>query len=421
MTDSKEVKITLYPFRWAILFAAFALHACLQFGILIVPGMAVLLMGEYGLSPVEFSMISTMPYLTGFLFGIVSGTWADRKGIRQVMLVGIIIAFVGAALRCVSTDFTLLLVSSFLMGFALAALNANSAKLLGMWFPGKNTSVAMGIYIAGATVGAATALAIGPSFSVASSGFIVAAIAVLVAAVIWFALGKTHPHGEQATADESIMVHLGQVVKSKNVWLISIFMFFLFGCTVTEQTFSNAAFAGLTGDVALAGAVSSVNTIAVGVGGIVMPMIVARMKSLKPIMIVFGILNGVLVGSILLIGFGPQTWILMVLQGALLGVLLPLGKTLPALLPDVKIKHMGAAGGLQSMLQNLGAWLIPAYVISPIVMAAFGGSNEAVFIGAGICTVICSLCIVLVPETGTSVEAKLEREALAEGAHKAKG
>ena len=300
------------------------------------------------------------------------------------------------------------------MGFALAALNANSAKLLGMWFPGKNTSVAMGIYVAGATAGAATALVVGPSFSNASSGFMVAAVAVLIAAVIWFVLGKTHPLGERTTVNESITIHLGQVIKSRNVWLISLFMFFLFGCTVTEQTFSNAAFAGLTGDVSLAGAVSSVNTLAVGVGGIVMPMIVARLKSLKPIMITFGILNGVLVGSILLVGFGPQTWILMVLQGAFLGVLLPLGKTLPALLPDVKLKHLGAAGGLQSMLQNLGAWLIPAYIISPIAVSAFGGSSEAIFIGAGICTVICSLCIALVPETGTSVEAKLEREALAQ-------
>jgi cyanate permease len=407
---AQQASVKLYPYRWAILATAFIVHCALQFAIMIVPGLAGTLMTAYGLDPGGFAMISTMPYLTGFLFGILSGAWADNKTIRQVMIIGLIVALVGAAGRIVSTDFILLLVSSFLMGFALAALNANSTKLFRIWFPGKTTGVAMGIYVAGATVGAMAALMGGPFLSV-QMAFIIATLGIAASLVLWIFVGKTHPDGEHDEAEESIIKGMGSVVKVKNVWLISIFMFCLFGQTVTQQTFSNVAFTELTGDAAMAGLVSTVNTLAVAIGGLVMPSIVARMKSLRPIMIVVGLLDAFVMFTVLIIPFGPATWILMILQGAFLGILLPMGKTLPALLPDVKLKHLGAAGGLQSTMQNLGAWLIPAYIVTPVVAMVAGGSNEALFVGGGISVLIATLMIILVPETGTSVEAKMQREA----------
>lgn len=404
-----SVSAQLYPYRYALLFVAFFVHCCLQFGILIVPGLAGTLMTQYGLTPTQFSMVATMPYLTGFLFGIASGTWADRKSIRQVMIIGLALAFLGAAGRMVSTSFVMLLASSFLMGFALAALNANSTKIMRLWFPGKTTSVAMGVYILGATIGAMLALKLGPTMSVAFA-FRAAAIAVLAGLLAWIILGRTHPDGEAAAA-ESIGEHLGEVLKSKNVWLVSVFMFALFGCTVTEQTFSNVAFTTLSGSAAIAGTISALNTIAVGIGGIVMPLLISRMKTLKPVMIASALVNALLLFSVLSIGYGPMTYFLIIFQGLLLGVLLPMGKTLPALLPDVRAARLGAAGGFQSMLQNLGAWLIPAYIITPIATAITGATPVSLYIGAGACTVVCAVCMALVPETGTSVEAKMQREA----------
>jgi nitrate/nitrite transporter NarK len=230
-------------------------------------------------------------------------------------------------------------------------------------------------------------------------------------------LGRKHPDGEKSTgaAKEGFVDHFKVVAKSKNAWLISFCLFALFGCTISVQTFANLGYANLSGSATTAGIIAAINTIAIGVGGIIMPTIVSRLKSLKPIFIACGVLNAGVLFSILHVGYGPVTYALIGFEGLLYGVLIPMGKTLPALIPDVKLSHIGAAGGMQSMMQNLGAFLIPSFIVTPICTALAGGDPVLVpmfvFGGAAICSLVCALFMVFVPETGTSVEARLKREA----------
>lgn len=128
----------LYGYRWVILALAFLVHCGLQVALLITMGMGALLMGpDVGYSVVEFSMLATIPYITGFIFGLVGGAWADRKSIRTVMIFGLSVASVGAIIRALSIAYPIMLLGSFLLGLALAALNANSTKLFRLWFPGR--------------------------------------------------------------------------------------------------------------------------------------------------------------------------------------------------------------------------------------------------------------------------------------------
>ncbi|MDR3308104.1 MAG: MFS transporter [Coriobacteriales bacterium] len=417
MSKLEEGAKTLYPYRCVILIIASAIHAALQFAILIVPGVAPALIGQYGIPATAFSLIATMPYLTGFLFGVASGAAADKTSIRLVLIAGLAVAFVGAALRAFSTAFAPLLVSSFFLGFALAALNANSAKIMRLWFPGKSTSVAMGIYIAAATVGAALGLGVGPVLPSVEIAFQIPAVLMGLAFAVWVLFGRKHPDGESAeqSAKEPIVEHLKVIAKSKNVWLISLCLFALFGCTVSVQTFANIAFTSLSGSMTTAGIIAAINTIAIGAGGIIMPIIVSRMKRLKPIFICCGILNAVVLFSILHIGYGPLTFVILGFEGLLYGVLIPMGKTLPALIPDVKLSHVGVTGGMQSMMQNLGAFLIPSFVVTPVCTALAGGNEVLlplyVFSGAAICSIACAVFMFFVPETGTSAEARLKKEA----------
>ena len=159
---SEEPKV--YGYRWVILILAFLVHCGLQVALIITMGMGGLLMGpDVGLSVVEFSALATIPYITGFIFGIVGGAWADRTSIRTVMIFGLAVASIGGIIRALSMNFGVMLGGSFLLGLSLAALNANSAKLFRLWFPGRWTSIAMGIYILGATAGGgAIAMSVGP-------------------------------------------------------------------------------------------------------------------------------------------------------------------------------------------------------------------------------------------------------------------
>jgi cyanate permease len=417
MSNTNAAAPKLYPYRFVILTLVSLMNAFLQFGVLIVPGMATELVGQYGIPATAFTIIATMPYLTGFLFGVLAGATADKTSIRFVLIVGTAVAFAGAVIRAFSTSFVLLVIASFLLGFGMAALNATSAKIMRLWFPSKSTSIAMGIYVAAATGGAAVGIGIGPVIGSVELAFQISAVLMAVALLAWVLFGRKHPDGESAaaTASDSFVQHLKVVIKSRNAWLISLIMFALYGCTVSIQTFAILGYTGLSGSPAGAGVLSAFNTILMGVGGILMPIFVSRLKSLKPIFIASGILNAVVLISILHIGYGPITFVIIAFEGLLYGVLIPMGKTLPALMPDIKLSHIGAAGGMQSMMQNLGAFLIPSFVVTPICTSLAAGDTSLlpilVFTAAGISSVVCAIFMFFVPETGTSVAARLKREA----------
>lgn len=400
-----------YPMRFAIITIMVLIHAALQFGVYMPAAIGPVLMTEYGFDPVGFSMVVSMPYLAGFVLGIFSGALADKKSVRFVMIGGLAIAAVGAVMRAVFISFVPMLIASFLLGVALAALNANSTKLCSMWFPGKSASSAMGVYIFGATIGTSVCMSVGPMIGDAPTVLWIAGILIVIAFVLWVVLGKTHPAEKlniEENKDESMTKDLSIVIKNKNIWIVSIFMFCAFGGVVAQNSFSNVALLELTGDAVVAGNVSSINALAVGLGGIIMPMIISRMKSLKPILFASTILNAIWLYLILACPFGVVTWVLVITQGIWVGTILAYGKTLPALLPGMKLSLLGAAGGMQSMFQNLGAFLVPAYIITPICAASFGASPISIYVGAGIFFVVGGLIILLLPKIGTVVETQDE-------------
>lgn len=401
----------LYGYRWVILALAFLVHCGLQVALLITMGMGALLMGpDVGYSVVEFSMLATIPYITGFIFGLVGGAWADRKSIRTVMIFGLSVASVGAIIRALSIAYPIMLLGSFLLGLALAALNANSAKLFRLWFPGRWTSIAMGVYILGATAGGgAIAMRVGPTLPNPQIGFIIGAICTVACLALWIAFGRTYPDGETAVNAEPMTKYLGIVLKNKYVWIISFVMFFAFGASISENTYLTSGLVTVTGDSAVAGNIGMVNMFAVGIGGVLMPVFLGKAKNLKIIFFLAAVLMGLTNILMFLLPIGPITYVFVILQGAFMGLILPIGKTLPAVIPGVKPEHLGAVGGVQSSMQNLGAGLLPAYVVAPLATAFAGADAVAVatalMIGTGCLIIFSGLFMLLLPKGTNAVRA----------------
>ena len=175
----------LYPKRWLILVVLFAVMSILQFSVIITPGLATVIMPEYGFTPAQFGIVCNMPFLAGVLFGIPCGSLGDRYGTKKLMVIGLIIFMAGALWRAFAADFIALNISSLVMGFALATLNSTSTKIIRLWFPGRAMGSAMGIYVCGAALGAGLALKIGPSFATSSAGFMVCFYAAIATLLIW--------------------------------------------------------------------------------------------------------------------------------------------------------------------------------------------------------------------------------------------
>lgn len=399
----------LYPQRWLILAVLFIVVSILQFAVIITPGIATIFMPEYGFTPAQFGIVCNMPFLAGVLFGIPCGSLGDRYGTKRVMLIGLLIFVAGAFWRVFAADFMSLCISSLVMGFALATLNSNSTKVIRLWFPGKAMGSAMGVYVCGASLGAGVALKIGPSFANSAAAFMACVYAAIATLVLWLLLFRNHPDGERSE-EESSLQQMKIVMKDKNVWLISVMIFFIFGCSTTAQTYMNAGLAEYgSGNIGLASTISATSAVFVAIGSICMPAIFARFTKLRPVMLLLCIAQFIVLCLLFILPFGTPTLILMFFMGIFLGGMLAMGKAIPALLPNINPKNLGAVGGIQSTLQNIGAWFVAGYIIAPICQAVCPGNLYfGIYVGCGICALLAGLTVMMLPEMPTSVDAKMK-------------
>ncbi len=370
----------VYGYRWVILFLCFLAVVVVNGSTLVFAGMATSLLtpaeaGGYGLSPQEFTILNSCSYLTGFLFCLLTGTWADRKGIKQVMVVGLAISLVGAVLRIFTSDFVGMFATSVIFGFGLAALNANSAKMLRLWFPGNMVGLAMGIYLCGATLGCAVAVPVASMFTDVRPVFTGVAVLSAICLVFWIFLYKKHPDNEKPVV-QPVVKHLGIVMKSKNLWIACLVIGFVMAAGATNNGNLVAWMSGAKGvDATTAALVSSVCNITCSVGGVLFPAIIAKTHREKQWLIGLGILVivGVAIYYFVLGGMGTAVGIAIV--SIFVGGALPLCKAMPAQLPDISVEHVGAAGGLHSTVQNAMAFLIPSFIVGPLITGADGTMN----------------------------------------------
>ena len=73
----------LYPRRWAILAALFLCLVTLQFSFIVPGGAALAVMMRYGIDGTLFSMIMSVPYFAGIVFGISWAPWPTASACRR--------------------------------------------------------------------------------------------------------------------------------------------------------------------------------------------------------------------------------------------------------------------------------------------------------------------------------------------------
>lgn len=407
----------LYPRRWAILVAMTVILVAIQFGMILPGGGALLVMEGYSIEPMQFSMIMSAPYLVGFLLAIVAGVLADRIGLNKVLVGGFLLCLIGSLLRVFSEgSFAVLMIGTVIMGFALAALNANSAKLLRLWFPGKANSFAMGVYTAGMSLGAALALYIGSHIADIQTGWVISATAIAVGLVIWLVLYRNHPDAKRDIDRDPIGQYLGVVLRNKAVWGISIFAFLVFGMTNVNGSYAVAALTALAGDssfAAEAGNISSANTVITCIASMVLPVVfVARFKRMRTPAFICFIGTAILYCIVLYLPFGPITWVIYCILPLFMASLMPIVKMLPALLPNIEQKYLGLVGGVQATFQNLGMFLLASYVLSPIAIAVSGVSDglpfyQAIYVGIGVLCILGLLSMFLFKNVRSNVVDKI--------------
>ena len=387
------------PYRWVILLftvlPCFMMTVC-QFQ---ATPYAAELMQKLSLNEQQYATIATAPMLVGVFISFLSGTLADRFGVKKTVFVAMIITTVGALCRAFAPSYGVLLLVTILMGVAGVTLSSNQAKLMSAWFKPEELGLAIGLIISTGNSGTILAMLIGKGLSPdVSVAFLYGGIAFAVLTVCWllFIKERKSEAPDDAEAPEGAELpkaEFGKVLKCKRIWLAAVAAAFYMGVNVSVSALLSPGLVarGVSdGAAALTVIVFSLTAL---IGSVVMPGVISRQAKTKVLCACLAIVAGVTLYFAWKSDSPAARNILVAVCGFALGGLLPTLMSFPVLLPEIGPESIGAAGGLISTVLMAGAFLLPSYVITPLA----GGINDTAFLVAALCAVVLAVLFLILP------------------------
>lgn len=320
----------------------------------------------------EFTLIFTSPYLAAVVASIPGGILGDRYGIKIVIGGSVLFAGVLFILRGFITGFWGLFILTLLSGIPLSFIFSNFPKLVSVWFPPEEAGMASGIYVSGMGVGMSIGLFSGGFFPSLTYGSLLFGGIIVASAIIWIIMGKTAPPGKELLRPP-IWEGVKRGVKSKRVIGVAIGMFFWIGGLMAIMSLlPGGLYAVYDKPMTMGGALTAIIAVGMVVGNIIFPVISDKFRRTNVIIIICSLLCATLIFIGWLIGGSFAIWPTMISAGILGGGVPPLMFEVPAKLPHlkeerIKIEHVAGATGIILSIQNIGAFLLPSYVLTPIM------------------------------------------------------
>ena len=404
MSETKK----LSPYRWVAVLCIGLMHAALMGSVACPGAYSAVIMGEWGISQSLFVQVTLISFLTGAIFSVPMGILADKFGVVKVLGIGMIIATIGGFCRILCTTaatFWGLYACCFIVGIGLAGMNANSVKFLRAWFGNKITT-GMTLYVSGAGIGVTAIMAYASAnIDNMKATWILCACIILAATIFWLIAAKM-PANAEAEKDNYSISAVKACFSNKILLLVSLVMV-LSMCS--SAAYSGNVPAGLQAkgiDAATAASWASLVNLAGMPSNWICGPVADKLQRMKPVMFVMCIIGPAIMAVTWFVPAGGYTLPLMILGAFIMWGNIGIIKGSVGMIPTIKREHMGTAGGIQTFFQNLGAFILPSFVISPLS----GGNMVTFFLILAGCVIAAGLIFCLfVPELG--LKGKLQQEA----------
>lgn len=386
------------PYRFVIIVVIGIVHAALM-GVMNQPAvLSTQIIGGMGASIPLFAQICTVGFLTGAVFSIPMGILADKWSVRGTLSLGLVVTLVGAIWRCFCADPVMLYVASFVMGFGLAGLNANSPKLLKAWFGFRRITTAMGAYVGASGIGVALCLGIVNAFPVDTmfNTFVFDACFVAVAVVAWLIFGRM-PKAVVVEQEDFTFAAAKECLKNKQLMITSLAMVLFMSVQITYASQAASGFIFLGVDPGTAASWMSIASIVGIFSNFIWPWLSDKVGKIKVVLVPIAIIYLIFVTIAWYVG--ASIWVLIcICAGFFFGFgICGFIKACVGKIPSIRRENMGTAGGIQTFFQNLGAYIIPSFVLAPIA----GGNYIVMFTLASVLLLLGILVIAfLMPEFG---------------------
>lgn len=390
------------------------------------------------LSDSQLEWLIATAILSGAVFRLNFGIWADKYGGRNMMVSLLLLAAIPTYLFSRATNYTELVVCAGLFGLAGNAFSVgiawNSA-----WFPPQTKGTALGVFGAG-NVGAAgtkllvlfvpTILTLVPAGGYLGGWFpggwraipaFYSVCLVLMAGLIMWLAPKSDPRPVQGRGLRDIMAPLRYI----RVWRFSLYYVVVFGAYVALSGWLPKFYIDSYGISLHAAALYTATFIFPAsllrpLGGWLADKYGARVVTysvfacMTAVLVVLAIPNGEYLG----LAYKPTAWMFAVLM-SVLGAGMGIGKaSVFKYIPDYFPNDVGAVGGLVGMLGALGGFALPP------LFGALGRSTgipqmaftALLLLSAGSLVWLHLTVLQLRRATAAVTEAQLPREPLAEQA-----
>jgi NNP family nitrate/nitrite transporter-like MFS transporter len=401
-------KVSQGNYKWVIVIVSSLTMFFSTFGQFQLPVFAPQIIPSLGIDPSMFSLLMTASMGSSIFFSIISGTLADRYGLRPVLTTAVIIAALAVILRPFFTEsYPIMLVLMFLSGFSPAFISANMAKLTGRWFDHKQIPLAIGCILLFSTLGMSLGSATAGMFPSMNAAFIGAAAIAAVFSILFIFFFREKPKGFIVPTPQPVIRYLKHSVKVPGVWLVGIALFFVMGGTMITNVFLPTAVQTVKAmDATTSGMLAALAPVGALVANLTAPIIADRIGYYRPFLLGIGILAFITTGFGWLLN-GPFLFVAIFLVGYFYSAMMPIYLSFPAFLKGIGPEYAGSAGGIIATIQLLGSVTVPSFIIAPIA----GENYTLMFILGGVCFVLMGLISLALPETGPKGKDRLAQAA----------
>ena len=348
MTD--EHRLTHSNYRWVIL--ALVWFVYFAFGLILssIPPLVNVIAEDLSLTYSEMGVVLGSVILLYLPLAVPVGVGIDRVGHKRMITLGLLMISVSAILRSLVFSFESLFSVVLLFGIGGPTVSVGLAKVVASFFEGRERGLASGIYMTGASVGSASALALTNSLVLPIVGtwrnvFSFYGIIGLCIVCAWILFAR-EPEGNSGQPNDNVQFRsmVIDLLRRTDVWLVAIIgsttflVFYGFGNwlpTILEAKGLSPVDAGF---------LASIPTWVGLIGSAIIPGI-GETGSRRPIIIASLLLEGVFM---YIVGISCCLTLLtsLVIFGIVSGAMMPLMLVVMMDLPGVGAEKTGIASGL---------------------------------------------------------------------------
>ncbi len=350
--------LALSTFAFTICFAVWTLFSII----------GVQIKADLGLSDTQFGLLVATPVLTGSVSRMFLGLWTEKYGGRLMFPAQMLLTAAAVWMLTWAQSYAMFLLAALGLGLAGGSFIIGVAYV-SRWFGPGQQGTALGVFGAG-NVGAAITSFAAPFlllvFGWEASVQIYAAVLALTA-VLFYVFAKPDPVQANRSATDAGSTGLrAQLAPLRHlqVWRFALYYFFTFGAFVALASFLPRYYVGAYGlELTIAGTLTGFYALPGSIfrafGGWMSDLWGARKVMYITFLSSMALLSAMVFAGGAAAGSGISLVVFVILT-VLLGFSMSLGKA--AVFKHVPVyypQHVGAVGGLVSMIGGLGGFFLP--------------------------------------------------------------